>query len=297
MISMQSGMSSTFELEDSQVIEQFVDGSDQLLASRNLRLEVTANLAQLTSQSGEPVAIMYHQNEPRNVMVKNGSLFAKSLDSSLIDRNFVLIGGSRPGFSEYKQYPVPVGYTLYYTEPSTFWKKWWRTEKIQSKQQLNLNILVRLKDNWYPILDINLHGGAFTIKTIAGQIVSKENTKVLWLNKIDQSLTATPAPEIQSSEPTRQLSGNLAQKIHQRKSEIKSEQAWAAIKILEDKLQVQITLYDEMVVKCDRAEHRAKIAEEKLRIAHKYLNKIGAKPQDVYRESKSDHQLREDVIN
>ena len=275
MISMQSGMSSTFELEDSQVIQQFVDGSDRLLASHNLRLEVTANLAQLIGQSGELIAIMYLQNEPRNAMVKKGSLFAKSIDSSLVDRNFVLIGGNRPGFGEYKQYPVPVDYALYYTEPSTFWKKWWRTEKIQNKQQLNLDILVRLKDNWYPILDIDLHCGIFTIKTIAGQIVSKENTKVLWLNKIDQSLTATPAVELPSSERSKQQPGNLAQKIYQRKSEINSDQAWVAIRTLEDKLQAQIKLYDQMVVQFDRAEHRAKIAEERLKIANKYLSKIG----------------------
>jgi hypothetical protein len=297
MISTQSKMSNIFELDDNQLIEKFVHGSNQLLSSKNLRLEVSGNLSQLMTQNGDSIGIMYLQNKPRTAIVKNSSSFAELIDSSLIDRDFVMIGdASRPGFTEYKHYVTPAGYRVWYTDPSILWKKWWPTERFQNKQRFNMDILVNLKDNWYPVQDIIVHGGTFTIKTIAGQLVLKRNQKVLWLAQVMQESEAAPAVELQpvadSYYPAdadlrpqfqpRNSQSNLATKIQQKQSELNSDQGWTIIKDLEQKLQTQIKLCSEAEEKYNQSEHRAMIAEQRLKMVHKYLDRMGVNPQDVY---------------
>ena len=297
MISTQSKLSNIFELDDNQLIEKFVHGSNQLLSSQNLRLEVSGNLSQLMTQNGDLIAIMYLQNKPRNVIIKNSSSFAKLIDSSLIDRDFVMIGdASRAGFTEYKHYVTPAGYRVWYTDPSILWKKWWPTERFQNKQRFNMDILVNLKDNWYPVQDIILHGGTFTIKTIAGQLVLKRNHQVLWLAQVMQESEAVPAVKLQpvadSYYPAdadlrpqfqpRNSQSNLATKIQQKQSDLNSDQGWTIIKDLEQKLQTQIKLCSEAEEKYNQSEHRAIIAEQRLKLVHKYLDRIGVNPQDIY---------------
>jgi hypothetical protein len=290
-------MSNIFELDDNQLIEKFVHGSNQLLSSKNLRLEVSGNLSQLMTQNGDSIGIMYLQNKPRTAIVKNSSSFAELIDSSLIDRDFVMIGdASRAGFTEYKHYVTPAGYRVWYTDPSILWKKWWPTERFQNKQRFNMDILVNLKDNWYPVQDIIVHGGTFTIKTIAGQLVLKRNQKVLWLAQVMQESEAAPAVELQpvadSYYPAdadlkpqfqpRNSQSNLATKIQQKQSELNSDQGWTIIKDLEQKLQTQIKLCSEAEEKYNQSEHRAMIAEQRLKMVHKYLDRMGVNPQDVY---------------
>jgi hypothetical protein len=113
MISEKSTKSNIFELDDSQLIEKFVQGSKQLLASNNLRLEVYGGLSHLLARNGDPIAIMYLQNTPRTAIVKHGSPFLELIDRLLIDRDFVMFGdASRAGFIEYKHYVTPAGYRI-----------------------------------------------------------------------------------------------------------------------------------------------------------------------------------------
>jgi hypothetical protein len=161
--------------------------------------------------------------------------------------------------------------------------------------------LVSLKDNWYPVQDINVHGGTFTIKTIAGQLVLKRNNKVLWLAQIMQESEAANAeiqhgvanidavvPDLTPQLSMRDSSANLATKIQQKQTELNSDQGWKIIKELEQKLQAQIKLCREADDKLNQAEHRAMIAEQRLEIVHKYLDRIGVNPQNVYNESQKD---------
>ncbi len=297
MISTPAKMSNIFELNDNKLIEKFVNGSNQLLASENLRLEVSGSLSQLMTRNHDSIAIMYLQNKPRSVIIKNSSPFAESIDSSLIAQDFVMIGdASRAGFTEYKHYVTPAGYRVWYTDPSILWKKWWPTERFHNKQRFNMDILVNLKDNWYPIRNINVHGGTFTIDTIAGQLILKRDSKVLWLAQIMQESAVIsapnldPAPDLPQTGLKSQLQPkysptSLATKIQQKQSEINSDTAWTMIKKLEQKLQEQIKLCSEAEARFNRSEHRAILAEQQLKVIHRYLDSIGVNPQDIYDEN------------
>ncbi|WP_146138341.1 hypothetical protein [Chamaesiphon polymorphus] len=300
MISERSIASNIFDLDDSQLIEKFIQGSNQLLASPNLRLEVTGGVSQLLTRNGDPIAIMYLQSKPRTLIVKHSSPFLELIDRMSIERDFVMFGdASRPGFIEYRHYVTPAGYRIWYTDPSILWKKWWPTERFQNKQRFNMNILVSFKSSWYPVQNINVNAGTFTIKTIAGQLTLKRDDKVLWLAQAMQesvgntgSHQPTPMPTSAESltvvtELDRHVSNELVKKIHSKTSTIEPDHAWSMIKQLEDKLQTQIKLTSELEEKIDRSESRATIAEQRLQIVYKYLQDSGIDPREIYKGRKT----------
>jgi hypothetical protein len=299
MIGERSQMSNIFELDDNKLIEKFVQGSDRLLASNGLRIEVNGGVSQLLTRTGNTIAMMYLQNKPRTIIVKKTSNFAEIVDRIAIELDFVNFGdASRDGFTEYKHYVTPAGYRIWYTEPSILWKKWWPTERFQNKQRFNMDILVNFKGSWYPVQNINVNAGTFTIKTIAGQLALKRNDKVLWLAQImqEQSTLSAPDPQAESAEKSAatadelnaQLSStSLAKKIQQKQSTINAAQAWKIIKELEQKLQVQIKQVTELEEKCTTSEQRATIAEQRLQMVHKHLHQIGIDPRDIYAQKVS----------
>lgn len=296
MISKLSIKSNIFELDDTKLVEKFAQGSNQLLASTNLRLEVNGGVSQLLTRSGDAIAIMYLQTKPRNIIIKHSSPFLKLIDEALIDRDFVLIGdANRVGFVEYKHYVTPAGYKISYTDPSILWKKWWPTERFQNKQRFNMDILVNFKDNWYPVQGITVNAGTFTIKTIAGQLVLKRDNKVLWLAQSNQSQIANnsqaalpesvePVVNTKTDRPYSQsISSDLAKKIQEKQLKVDPDRVMLVISELEAKLKEQAKLNQETEAKFQELESRAIIAEQRLQIAYKFLDKAGFDRQALYK--------------
>ena len=295
MVSELSTKSNIFELDDTKLVEQFVQGSNQLLASTNLRLEVNGGLSQLLMRSGDVIAIMYLQTKPLTVIIKHKAHFSELVDRILIDREFVLIGdATRPGFVEYKHYVTPAGYRIFYTDPAILWKKWWPTEVFQNKQRFNMDILVNFKDNWYPVQSINVNAGIFTIKTIAGQLSLKRDSKVLWLAQNNQSpiVQDSQAALPKSFEPVvnkidaqpypRSISTDLVQKIQEKQLKVDPDRVMLIIHELEQKLKAQAKLNQETEAKFQSLENRAIIAEQRLQIAYKFLDKAGFDRKALY---------------
>jgi hypothetical protein len=292
--------SNIFELDDTKLVEKFVQGSNQLLASANLRLEVNGGLSQLMARNGDPIAIMYLQNKPRTAIVKHNSQFLELIDRMFVDRSFVMFGdASRAGFVEYRYVVTPAGYQILYTDPSILWKKWWPTEKFQDKQRFNMSILVSFKDNWYPVQNINVNAGTYTIKTIAGQLVLKRDGKVLWLTQTSQE---QPTPDAKTSPPessgqpaeigfnsqgyAKLSSADLARRIQEKQSKVDPERVRLMIQDLEQKLQVQIEANQKIAAKCFELEHRTVIAEQRLQVIYRFLKAQGIDRKDIFKIKK-----------
>jgi hypothetical protein len=253
-------------------------------------------VSQLLTRSGDAIAIMYLQTKPQTIIIKHSSPFLKLIDRILIDREFVLIGdASRAGFVEYKHYVTPAGYKISYTDPSILWKKWWPTERFQNKQRFNMDILVNFKDNWYPVQGITVNAGTFTIKTIAGQLALKRDSKVLWLAQSNQSQIASDpqaalpeaiepvASKIHPQPYTRSISTDLAQKIQEKQLKVDPDRVMLIVHELEEKLKTQSKLNQETEAKFQALESRALIAEQRLQIAYKFLDKAGFDRQALYK--------------
>jgi hypothetical protein len=154
-----------------------------------------------------------------------------------------------------------------------------------------MNILVSFKNNWYPVQNIVVSAGTFTVKTIAGQLALKRDDKVLWLAQVMQDRTsvtgniqseivATDCQPIAELPPQPEI--DLVAKIQQKQQDIQPDQSWTIIKKLEQKLQAQIKLNGELSDKFNHLESRAIVAEQRLQIIYKYLQEIGVEPRDIY---------------
>ena len=167
-----------------------------------------------------------------------------------------------------------------------------------------MDILVSFKNNWYPVQNINVNAGTFTIKTIAGQFAVKRDKKVLWLAQIMQEQTPITTIDVQpqpistvATSPAApafddriyalSIPADLAQKIHQKQSEINPDRAWPMIKDLEQKLQAQIKLNTETQAKFNELEQRATIAEQRLQLVYQQLQPIGINPNQIYKPRSS----------
>jgi hypothetical protein len=309
-------MSNIFQTDDSKLIEKFIQGSNQLLANDRIRLEVNGTVSQLISRNGDPLALMYLQSKPRTVIVKQKSPFLASLDTSLQAQGFVHMGdASRVGFIEYKYYIAPSGYQVLYTDPAILWKKWWPTERFQNKRRFNMDILVRFKDNWYPIQDIVVSAGNFTIKTIAGQLLLNRDGKALWLAQIVEEKSIDPKqndrpvpstftdlktsqteffPEVhwRSLSPGESSCSTATQSLaslpevivedRENLTEVLTQSPSTTIEELQQKLNAQLESNAEIQAKYKKMKQRASIAEQRLEVVYKYLAKLGISPQDIY---------------
>ena len=268
-------MSSTFNTDDIKLIAEFVQGSNQLLTSDRARLETTGIISQIITKTSEVAAIMYLQGKPRTAIIKVNSFYIGQLEECLLAQNFVLMGESkRAGYLEYHQYPTPIGYKTWYTEPALLWKKWWPTERFQNKRRFNMSMLVQIKDNWYPVQNIVIDAGTFVIKTLVGQITISSHEQLLWLSQIPVEKAAVAAgdddawsqsPEVQK-ESIRQDLPKMPLISTADINVPAPPAAQAQIKELERKLykQQRTTII---------AEQRAVSAEQKLALLQKQLRK------------------------
>ncbi len=158
-----------------------------------------------------------------------------------------------------------------------------------------MDILVNFKDNWYPVQGITVNAGTFTIKTIAGQLVLKRDNKVLWLAQSNQSQIANnsqaalpesvePVVNTKTDRPYSQsISSDLAKKIQEKQLKVDPDRVMLVISELEAKLKEQAKLNQETEAKFQELESRAIIAEQRLQIAYKFLDKAGFDRQALYK--------------
>jgi hypothetical protein len=260
-------MLSTFDSDDIKLIEKFVQGSNQLLASDRVRMETTGTISQIVTKAGDVAAIMYLRSQPRTALVKVNSAYAEQLEGHLQEHNFVLMGDSkRAGYSEYHQYIIPAGYKIKYTDPALLWKKWWPTERFQNKQRFNMNILVRMKDNWYPVQNIVIDAGVFIIKTLVGQFSVGSSEQLLWLAQVppEGKVLDPTDPDAWSRSPA-MLKNAEQEQVNVASKSVPSPPTWPEqVQELERKLYKQQKATIAAEQRAMMAERRATAAEQQL---------------------------------
>jgi hypothetical protein len=284
MTSKATPIANPLNVDESKLVEKFIQGSNQLLSSDRLRLEVIGSVCQLTNtKSGEPIAMMYLQGKPRTAIVKQTSPLLEQIDAGLLAQDFVCFGASkRPGFVEYKHFVTPAGYRVWYTEPAILWKKWWPSERFHNKQRFNMNILINIKDNWYPVRNMTVHGGRFTIETIAGTVKCNRDESVLWIAQVNPEITL---PENSTPEFADNSSQTEDRSIHVAADAAQSQlrdKIQVSIEELQQRLETQQQLYAELEEKLLLSQQLTNITEKRLEIVHRYLAKQGISLQDVY---------------
>ena len=191
---------STFD--DASLIHKFARGERDLVSNENLQIDFCFNRLQLTTRRLEILGLIDLLDTPKVALIKKVSKYSKLINEILLANNFLPWGeSSRKGFIKYQHCVPPAGYKLNYTEAVDLWKTWWPNHRQHNKHEIELDILVFFKTNWYPIKDIVGSDGNFYIKTLAGEMTLHSTDKVVWGTQISKQITPQPTPRTSPAQP------------------------------------------------------------------------------------------------
>ncbi|MGA7932149.1 MAG: hypothetical protein WCA35_01080 [Kovacikia sp.] len=172
-------------LDDASLIQKFVKREVTLLSNQNLRVESAFDSVQLLAKRGGLVATIKQTKDGCTIEVRQRSEYGQQVHQALIANNFIPIGD--PGKSEfwqYAEYKPPAGYKLHCTEARFLWKEWWTRVRYSNRSAIQTDLLIHVRDTWYPIRESVCSQGLLYITTLVSEFVFKGTDQVIWLSKI-----------------------------------------------------------------------------------------------------------------
>jgi hypothetical protein len=178
-------------IKELEIIEYFVQGQRQAVASVNLKLEYTETSIRLSNNNAQLIGISKQVNKwQRKVLVSNKFADKRILTQALVAAGFIARQkSSHPEFAEYHYYQVPDGYKLNYTEVMQLWRTWWHNKRYQlNVASAPIDLLIFNKGNWYPVKDLQPKQGSFILLTARGEISIEAAEYIVWIDAADQIL-------------------------------------------------------------------------------------------------------------
>ncbi len=128
------------------------------------------------------------------------SSYWEVMNEVLADYSYILTGEiDRRGFYEYRHCQVPNGYQMHGTKAVYLWRAWWKYRRSALQLGIPLDLLIRTRDAWYPIRDLNISDGLLYVKTLGNEIAVHADDLVTWLSKIEpnrQNATSTEGMKV-----------------------------------------------------------------------------------------------------
>lgn len=181
-------MSST--LDNLDIVRSFLTEKETRLANAELRITSTLYARQLLDARGKTIATMAHSNaldtDPASVVsVRRQTEFWSLLNEALQDGGFAPQEAVKQSeFTTFKQLAIPEGYRLRLTEARFMWRTWWTQQRGQRRSLgLQMQLLIRSRDNWYPVQDVACNQGTLFIKTLVGEMALQGADQVVWLER------------------------------------------------------------------------------------------------------------------
>ena len=182
-------------VKESEIIEYFVQGHRQAVASSNLKLEYTETSIRLSNNNAQLIGISKQVNKwQRKVLISNKYVDKIILVQALLAARFIARQkSSHPEFAEYHYYQVPDGYSLNYTEVMQLWRTWWHSKRYQlNVASAPIDLLIFNKGNWYPVKDLQPKQGSFILLTARGEISIEAAEYIVWIDSIDPDEQTLP---------------------------------------------------------------------------------------------------------
>ncbi|MEO1373725.1 MAG: hypothetical protein AAFW70_05240 [Cyanobacteria bacterium J06635_10] len=178
-------------LSDIDLIREFVKLSIQkkevLLSNSTLQGETVYKINQLTGKKEGVIATTKLERALNPFLVKYNSTHWQLITQVLAEYNFILIGDiDNRGFYQYEYCQIPQGYQMHCEKAATLWRSWWKyRQRIQGKV-IQLELLIRIRNTWYPIRDLSVSDGLTYIETLGSEIEVGLEDMVIWLSKIKE---------------------------------------------------------------------------------------------------------------
>ena len=181
-------------LSDEELIDQFIQESVQnrevLLA--NAHLTAQANRCsdgsiqnQLLSKGEGLVASSQLNHEYPEFIIRDQSSFWYILNYSLAHYHFIPIDQKvQKQFSSYQYVKIPQGYQMACTKAMELWRMWWKYyRRARHGSRLAMHLLVRVRQTWYPIQNLEVSNGLLFIKTLGHENTLHGEDLIFWLEK------------------------------------------------------------------------------------------------------------------
>ena len=184
-------------------IEQSIQGREVLLANRVLKAQRFGDTNQLLKKSGEVLQSSQNKGSAAQFMVKMDPEYWELMNQHLANRCFLAVSDpDNHGFTRFEYCKVPSGYQMHCTRSVHLWRAWWQCRRRISHAVLPMELLIRARQTWYPIRDIEFGQGFLYIKTLGSEIDVTSEDLICWLRK-----APVESPGVSSSPQLVQQSG------------------------------------------------------------------------------------------
>ena len=178
-------------LSDIDLIREFVKLSIQkkqvLLANSTLQGEAVYKSNQLTAKKEGIIATTELKRTLNPFFIKYKSNYWQLISQVLAEYNFLLMGevDSR-GFYQYQYCQIPSGYEMHCQKAGMLWRTWWKYRRKIEGRIIQLELLIRIRNTWYPIRGLAISDGMIYIETLGSEIALGLEDTVIWLSKIKE---------------------------------------------------------------------------------------------------------------
>ncbi|AFY53024.1 hypothetical protein Riv7116_0421 [Rivularia sp. PCC 7116] len=182
-------------LSDIDLIREFVKLSIQkkevLLANSTLQGEAVYKTNQLTAKKEGIVATTKLERTLNPFLIKQKSNYWQLISQVLAEYNFILIGDiDNRGFYQYEYCQIPSGYEMHCQKAAMLWRTWWKYRRQIEGRVIQLELLIRIRNTWYPIRGLTVSDGLIYIETLGSEIALGLEDMVIWLSKVKKNKQA-----------------------------------------------------------------------------------------------------------
>ncbi len=173
------------KLDDRTIIWRFAQGKKRLVVNQDLRIDYAHNSLQLSTPSGELIAIHKIAKKLHYILVKKDSKYSEAIQETIAECQFIPIDATAAerGFVRYQKYEIPEHYTLHYEPASQLWQTWQQSQQPGSVE-LGLDILILARSKWYRIQQMICTDERLDLQTRMGLISLSLRDRIAWIAKI-----------------------------------------------------------------------------------------------------------------
>jgi hypothetical protein len=172
-------------LDDAAIVRRFARGKKRLVVNQNLRIDYAHNSLQLSTPTGELIAIHKIAEKLHYILVKKDSKYSKLIQEIISDCQFIPIDTATAdrGFIRYQKYEIPTGYTLQYESTEVLWQTW-QHDRQNTPTGLQLDILILARSKWYRVQQMICTDDRLDVQTRLGLISLSLRDRIAWISKL-----------------------------------------------------------------------------------------------------------------
>jgi hypothetical protein len=172
-------------LDDRTIIWRFAQGKKRLVVNEDLRIDYAHNSLQLSTPSGELIAIHKVAQKLHYILVKKDSKYSSTIQEIISECQFIPIDAvtAERGFMRYQKYDIPEHYTLHYELADRLWQTWQDSQQ-QASAGVGLDILILARSKWYRIQQMICTDERLDLQTRLGLISLSLRDRIAWIARV-----------------------------------------------------------------------------------------------------------------